>query len=108
MQARTADMPQPKMSKGARMLALTLLDGTTINLPADGEKQAGSAEKGEQQLTARDLVAALRAEAHGADASDILGDDVKWESMFAALLSVLLRKHLVADWEFIDELKKNR
>ena len=28
------------------------------------------------------------------------------EAVFAALLSLLLKKHLIADWEFVDELKK--
>ncbi|AKT39790.1 hypothetical protein [Chondromyces crocatus] len=60
----------------------------------------------EPVLTARDLVAALRAVSHGADAADVLGDNVRWEAMFAALLSLLLRKHVIADWEFVEELKK--
>jgi hypothetical protein len=93
-------------SKGAgRGLSLTLLDGTTINFPA----QAGGSQPspgGKEDLTARDLVAALRAAARGADASEILGDSPKWEAMLAALLAILLRKHLIADWEFIEEYKK--
>lgn len=60
-----------------------------------------------QGLTARDLVLALRVVAHGADADEVLGSNVRWESLFAALLSLMLKKHLIADWEFIDELKKN-
>ena len=32
---------------------------------------------------------------------------MRWESLFAALLSLMLKKHLIADWEFVDELKKN-
>jgi hypothetical protein len=62
--------------------------------------------EGEDQLTARDLVAALRAVSHGADASEILGDNPRWEAMFAALLSLLLKKHLIADWEFVEEFRK--
>jgi hypothetical protein len=58
------------------------------------------------QLTARDLVSALRAVAHGADASEILGAEPRWEAIFAALLSLLLRKGLIADWEFIEEFRK--
>jgi hypothetical protein len=57
-------------------------------------------------LTARDLVAALRAVTHGADASEILGDQARWEPLFAALLAVLLKKHLIADWEFVEEFRK--
>ncbi len=57
-------------------------------------------------LTARDLVSALRAVAGGADASAILGDDVRWETMFAALLSLMLKKQIIADWEFVEELNR--
>jgi type IV pilus assembly protein PilB len=93
-----------------RMVALTLLDGTTIRLPAkdkDKEKaEAAGTTPSEDHLTARDLVAALRAAAHGADASEVLGADVKWERLFASLLSVLLKKHLISDWEFVEELTK--
>lgn len=82
-----------------RMVSLTLLDGTTIKLPAKkGEGAAG--------LTARDFVGALRAHAHGADATEILGDQPRWEPVVAALLSILLRKGLIADWEFVEELRK--
>lgn len=104
-------IPQPK-GRSPRMVALTLLDGTTISLPPRGAKKAGAepapSKPAEvpQQLTARDLVAALRAAAGGADASEVLGDDVRWEPMFAALLSVLLKKHLIADWEFVEEYTK--
>jgi type IV pilus assembly protein PilB len=86
-----------------RMVNLTLLDGTTISLPAKKKKNdSGPPEK----LTARDFVSALRATAHGADASEILGDNVKWEPIVAAMLSILLRKGLIADWEFVEELRK--
>jgi hypothetical protein len=117
------------------MVALTLLDGTTINLPAKRRPRprpveeaaeppasppsspppsstpAGASEppgpEAVQGLTARDLVLALRVVAHGADASEVLGSNVRWESLFASLLSLMLKKHLIADWEFVDELKKN-
>jgi len=103
---RDVSLPPPAQG-GARMITVTLLDGTKINLPAKKRKAAESANGGEHDdLTARDLVAALRAVAHGADASEVLGQDVKWEKLFAALLSVLLRKHLIADWEFVNEYKK--
>jgi type IV pilus assembly protein PilB len=97
----------------ARMISLTLLDGTTISVPAP-KKRASRPDTelsaiGEQptdQLTARDLVSALRAVAHGADASEILGSEPRWEAMFSALLSILLRKGLIADWEFVEEFRK--
>jgi hypothetical protein len=97
------------------MVALTLLDGTTLNLPARSApppavatKRPGSIPPSagglSDQLTARDLVSALRAVAHGADASEILGE-TQWQAMFAALLSLMLKKNLIADWEFIEELR---
>jgi type IV pilus assembly protein PilB len=108
--------------KKQRTIALTVLDGTTLNLPAPRTKaqkrgRAPAAEAppssetpgapDEDGLTARDLVSALRAVSHGADASEILGENPRWEAMFAAILSLLLKKHLIADWEFVDELKKS-
>ncbi len=93
------------------MVALTLLDGTTIQLPAKGRRagaqpRAKSASGDVDPLTARDLVSALRAVSHGADATEILGDEPKWEPVVAALLSILLRKGLIADWEFVEEYRK--
>jgi type IV pilus assembly protein PilB len=105
--AREIRMPAPKRGRGAKMITLTLLDGTQINLPAKGgAKPDPDAPAAAEVLTARDLIAALRATSHGADAKDVLGDNVRWEAMFAALLAVLLRKHLIADWEFVEEYKK--
>jgi len=116
IEAREVSMPAPAR-RSRRMVTLTLLDGTKVNLPArtsrpprDGEpppkpKRRDPDESG-GALTARDLIAALRAITHGADASDILGDQVRWEPLFAALLEVLLKKHLIADWEFVEEFRK--
>jgi type IV pilus assembly protein PilB len=114
-------VPKPRPVGGPRMVALTLLDGTTLNLPARAgsqpslRKEAASVSAPaaprppsplgiSDQLTARDLVSALRAVAHGADASEILGE-TQWQAMFAALLSLMLKKNLIADWEFIEELR---
>lgn len=99
-------LPRPKRGTPTKMLSLTLLDGTTIQLPARGRSKRPSQSGEVDPLTARDLVSALRAVTHGASAVEILGEDPKWEAMFAALLSLLLRKGLVADWEFIDEFRK--
>jgi type IV pilus assembly protein PilB len=134
-------IPRPR-GRAPRMVTLTLLDGTTINLPAkrrprpvpddrppiagddtDGASRARSSaapalrsstltseppgtDDAVQGLTARDLVLALRVVANGADASEVLGSNLRWEALFSALLSLMLKKHLIADWEFIDELKK--
>ncbi len=133
------NIPRPR-GRAPRMVSLTLLDGTTINLPAkrrarrpvtgddapvEGESSrplaAGpvfpasqppgasdipGALDSVQGMTARDLVLALRVVANGADASEVLGENIRWESLFSALLSLMLKKHIIADWEFIDELKK--
>ncbi|MEI9935874.1 MAG: hypothetical protein WDO69_01490 [Pseudomonadota bacterium] len=114
IEAREISMPAPKKG-GGRMVTLTLLDGTKVNLPAREAAAeprapkvpslAPAAAEG-NELTARDLIAALRAVSHGADASEILGKDVHWEALFSALLSLLLKKHLIADWEFVEEYKK--
>ncbi|HEX3852694.1 MAG TPA: hypothetical protein VHW01_17135 [Polyangiaceae bacterium] len=115
IEAREISMPAPKRG-GARMVTLTLLDGTKVNLPARESAAQRKAARvpsarppagGEgAELTARDLIAALRAVSHGADATEILGNDVHWEALFSALLSLLLKKHLIADWEFVEEYKK--
>jgi type IV pilus assembly protein PilB len=109
------ESPAPKRMR-PRMISLTLLDGTSISIPAPGSKpsrpdagaksDAPTIEVVSDQLTARDLVSALRAVSHGVDASEILGTEPRWEALFAALLSVLLRKGLIADWEFIEEFRK--
>ncbi|HEY3668952.1 MAG TPA: hypothetical protein VGL19_23305 [Polyangiaceae bacterium] len=115
IEAREISMPAPKKG-GARMVTLTLLDGTKVNLPARetaAERKAARVPSARPpaggegaELTARDLIAALRAVSHGADATEILGSDVRWEALFSALLSLLLKKHLIADWEFVEEYKK--
>lgn len=114
IEAREISMPVPKKG-GGRMVTLTLLDGTKVNLPAREPASpqpppkvpslAPPAPPG-NDLTARDLVAALRAVSHGADATEILGSGVRWEAVFSALLSLLLKKQLIADWEFVEEYKK--
>jgi type IV pilus assembly protein PilB len=115
-----ADTRVPKRAR-PRMISLTLLDGTSVQIPAPGKKRPSAADEGEvaagdssrarepvvsDQLTARDLVSALRAVSHGVDASEILGSEPRWEALFSALLSVLLRKGIIADWEFIEEFRK--
>ena len=104
VEATSVELPVRK--GGAKMVALTLLDGTTIRLPARPHKAQESIPPAPDHLTARDLIAALRAVSHGADASEILGERVPLEAMLAALLSILLKKGLIADWEFVDELRK--
>jgi type IV pilus assembly protein PilB len=126
--AGPSPVPRPEDKKAVpprktrvKMVSLTLLDGTTISLPSPKKRPASTSQAepeappspkappGEElsdQLTARDLVSALRAVAHGVDASEILGTEPRWEAMFSALLSILLRKGLIADWEFVEEFRK--
>jgi type IV pilus assembly protein PilB len=121
IQAEEREVAVPKR-RGPRMFSLTLLDGTTISLPTPPKKRSSSPEveavgkpvhesippgrELSDQLTARDLVSALRAVAHGVDASEILGAEPRWEALFSTLLSILLRKGIIADWEFIEEFRK--
>ena len=107
IEAREVSMPAPPRQKRRRkMVTLTLLDGTRVNLPAKSSPPEKGEKEAPAELTARDLVAALRAVSHGADAREILGDSVRWEPLFAALLELLLKKHLIADWEFVEEYKR--
>jgi type IV pilus assembly protein PilB len=88
---------------------LTLLDGTTIKLPNAKKRTTGrrsSHPAPHDELTAADVVAALRAAAHGVDSTDVLGESLRWEKMMAAVLTLLLRKHLILERELLDELKK--
>jgi type IV pilus assembly protein PilB len=88
---------------------LTLLDGTTIKLPTAKKRQPGlrrSDPSPNDELTAADLVAALRAAAHGVDSADMIGESLRWEKMMAAVLTLLLRKHLILERELMEELKK--
>ena len=86
------------------MVTLTLLDGTQLILPAAAGRLARP--EGTADMTAGDLVAALRANASGADTSAVLGSEINWQRVCAALLSILLRKQAIADWEFVDELRR--
>jgi type IV pilus assembly protein PilB len=107
IEAQEMSLPPPKQGRKRPMIALTLLDGTTIQLPSrKGAAGAPAPSANDGGLTARDLISALRAVSHGADATEILGEEAKWQSMFAALLSLMLRKGLIADWEFVEEYRK--
>lgn len=105
---REHSMPTPKLGAAHRRVTLTLLDGTKVTLPIQRKSPGGPNTKsdGEFALTARDIVQALRAKLHGQNATEVLGEHDRWEGLFVALLSILLKKHLIADWEFIDELKR--
>ncbi|MGE5787363.1 MAG: hypothetical protein ACM3ZE_22405, partial [Myxococcales bacterium] len=108
---RQIAMPKPKKGAARRMVTLTLLDGSQVTLPARRPRLRAPTipplpDNDADQLTTRDILTALRAKLHGQDASEVLGDHGRWEALVSALIAVLLKKHLIADWEFIDELKK--
>lgn len=102
--------------RAQRMISLTLLDGTTMQIPAQRRRLHATSEEPASadpaavndqgdRLTTHDLVAALRAVAHGADPGETLGD-TRWESVVAALLTLLMKKQLITDWEFAETLQK--
>lgn len=62
--------------------------------------------KPEVTYSARDLIAALRASAHGVDATELIGQQPKWEAILAALVALMLRRGLLDEQELIDEINK--
>lgn len=103
---RPAALLGKRKPKARKFITLTLLDGTSVKLPAPGSKPAEE-EEPDGGLTTRDLVAALIAKSEGKDVSSVLAD-ARWEPLLAALLTLLLRKGLIADWEFVEEWRKRR
>jgi len=104
--AAAESKPPAGPSKSPRMITLTMLDGTRVNLPSPGSTGKGVAP--EHSLTAADLVSALHARAEGKDVSEVIGKELGWERLFATMLTLLIRKGLIADWEFVDELKDHQ
>lgn len=92
----------PGQSPGPTFLTLTLLDGTEVRLPTPGRTALGAGH----DLTTRDLVHALCAR-NPAALAEVLPDG-RWEPLVATLLTILLRKGVMADWEFVDAWKKHR
>ncbi len=97
--------PPPSARSKPRMLTLTLLDGTKVSLPTPSASAEGGEGEAPSGLTTRDLIRALLLAAEGEDVSSVL-PNAAWQPLFAALLSLLLKKGLVADWEFLDEWAK--
>jgi type IV pilus assembly protein PilB len=103
----TAAPRRAPKSGGPKFVTMTLLDGTTVRLPVSSGPSPDGETRADERLTARDLVKALDARALGENTADVLGD-ASWEALFSTLLSILLRKGLVADWEFVEEWQKHR
>ena len=119
IEARMVELPQRRGAPG--MVALTLLDGSTLQLPRKARRRREKGEEGDERgvgerspeslrlpadMTARDLLKALRAVSEGADARAVFGDQVRLEAICASLLSALLRKGLVTDLELAEELRR--
>ena len=118
LEVREIELPRGPKRQGG--LSLTLLDGTQIRLPSakrttgplakapepPPEPEPETAKETETKLTASDLLAALRAASHGVDATEVLGENLRWEKMMAAVLNLLLKKHLILEKELMDELSK--
>jgi hypothetical protein len=100
LEVREIEIP---LSRRRSQVQMTLLDGTQINVPTGrrGAEAAGAAP--EEELSIPELMAALRAAAHGAEGA--LAPSMRWEKLMAALLSLLMKKHLVFDRELLEELK---
>jgi type IV pilus assembly protein PilB len=98
-------VPSSRFGPAGRMIAMTLLDGTTVKLPARrrSEREMHAIPRA---WTTGDLVVALRAVSEGKSVADAFGQEPRWELLFGALLTLMIRKGLIADWEFVDELRK--
>lgn len=96
----------PRAKPKQRFVTLTLLDGTTVRLPATRKGEETPEEPRGGALTAADLVRALLAKGQGAAVDDVLGK-ASWEVLCATILQMMLTKGLVADWEFVEAYKKN-
>ncbi len=117
---------RPRGRSSGRLMSLTLLDGTTLALPMPSrqtkrkESLVGSLTDsrpgpeevvdehlaGTDALQVRDILAALRAAAHGVDASEALGRHAKWEAMLAVVLAILIRKGVITEDELLEEMRK--
>jgi type IV pilus assembly protein PilB len=82
---------------------MTLLDGTQLKVPNSRRGTLKTAQP-EDGLTVAELMAALRGEAQGSPAAP--GKELRVEKVMAAVLSLLMRKHLVFERELLEELKK--
>ncbi|MEM6961815.1 MAG: hypothetical protein AAF550_08755 [Myxococcota bacterium] len=87
-----------------KAMTLTFLDGTSVMLsnPQAHEEQP-SAE--EPSLTVSELFQALVARDQGQEVSDVL-EGAGWERVSACLMKILIRKGLIAEWEFLEEWRR--
>ncbi len=147
------EAPPTARAGAARLMTMTLLDGTTLALPVrrlrqrrqpaavaevaeptPGQPEDAQARQPELPLaqiarhlssrpppgsippstpqgglfTTRHVIAALRAAAKGRSAPQMLGGpEPNWQAVCAALIRILLRKGLLTDEDFAEELRRN-
>jgi type IV pilus assembly protein PilB len=119
LEAHEVDVPRRKSVPN--LFALTLLDGTTLQIPKPRRGHDDSTRRDEEsgpeppsgphalsKMTTRDLVKSLRAVAAGTDPVQVFGEKAPVEAICATLLSLLMRKGLIADWEFVEELRRTK
>lgn len=107
--------------RSQRMISVTLLDGTTLALPAQhGLSAAAPVEEapaeakvetaipeGDAAVNAvREMVTLLQAAARRSNASASSGENARVEAVLAAIVSVLLKKQLITEREILEELSK--
>lgn len=111
-QIETREITIPvKRAAAQRLVTLTLLDGTQVKVPARQRGDVAAAVAGEHEPTRTveldALLSQLRSAAKAARAQKSAGDTAPdWQSLFTALLSLLLKKRLISAKEFADQLKK--
>lgn len=94
----------PRRPRGKR-LSLTLLDGTTIALGALPPKRSRPAPRGE--LSGIEVIAMLKAAYRTRPGKEgAPPEELRGEKILAALLALLLRKHLITEDELVEEVKK--
>jgi hypothetical protein len=100
-----------KRAAAQRLVTLTLLDGTQVKVPARQRGDVAAAVSGENEAERsgelKEILTRLRAAAQTARAQQAAGEaSPDWQSLFTALLSLLLKKRLINAQEFVRELKK--
>jgi type IV pilus assembly protein PilB len=111
VEAHAIELPPRK--GGPRMVALTLLDGTTIRVPAKPRRGSAGEPKGDEgpgrpvgAMTVGALRKALESVARGADPRQVFGGRPQLETVCAALLALVIRKGLVSEDDVVDDLRK--
>ncbi|HMJ10247.1 MAG TPA: hypothetical protein VK524_02520 [Polyangiaceae bacterium] len=106
IEAREITLPA-KRAATRRLVTLTLLDGTQVKVPARQRAEAPASAESHLELRVEDLLRALR-DAGRAERSSRTAPAAtpEWQTLVSALLSLLLKKHLISEPELLEELEK--